>query len=193
MKLKDLLCRAALGNTTDILVFVEKFTPLLKKYSYLLRYEDAYYDLQLRLLELIPVIANNRQLQHDEQIAVYIKHSIRNEYFSLGKRNAEYIQRQFNLDEDTGIRNQIIEKNSSSWDDYFQIDCSDIFSDLTQSERLAVIGTIVQGYSSATIARHLGCTRQSVNQAKKRGLTKIRHALQLGAGKDNSDVPNDRE
>ena len=187
MELKKLLGSAALGNSADVLSFVERFTPLLKKYSTLLKYEDAYYDLQLRLLELIPIIANHPQLQYDKQISVYIKNSIKNEYFLLGRKNAEYVRRQFNLDNDFEEKDQIINQKGISVDDYFGVEFSDVFSRLTPSERLAIIGTVVQGYTSAYIARQLGCTRQSINQAKRRGLNKLRAALQLDVGKDETD------
>ena len=62
-------------------------------------------------------------------------------------------------------------------DDYLDIEYSDLFQNLTVSERLAVWGIVIQGLSAAEIARRQGCSRQSINQAKRRGLSKLRAQL----------------
>ncbi len=41
------------GDTKAFLELISCFYPLLKKYALLLKYEDAYYDLQIRLIEII--------------------------------------------------------------------------------------------------------------------------------------------
>lgn len=47
----DLFLNAYNGNSFAQLQIVQRFQPLLKKYAALLKYEDAYSDLQLYLLE----------------------------------------------------------------------------------------------------------------------------------------------
>ena len=49
----DLFLNAYNGNSFAQLQIVQRFQPLLKKYAALLKYEDAYSDLQLYLLELL--------------------------------------------------------------------------------------------------------------------------------------------
>ena len=46
----DLFLNAYNGNSFAQLQIVQRFQPLLKKYAALLKYEDAYSDLQLYLL-----------------------------------------------------------------------------------------------------------------------------------------------
>lgn len=45
--LSEAITSAQHNNPDSLLALIEKFKPLLKKYAYKLRYEDAYYDLQL--------------------------------------------------------------------------------------------------------------------------------------------------
>lgn len=49
----DLFLNAYNGNSFAQLQIVQRFQPLLKKHAALLKYEDAYSDLQLYLLELL--------------------------------------------------------------------------------------------------------------------------------------------
>ena len=48
-----LLIKQSRENNEALLELLEMFEPLLKKYSFMLEYEDAYHDLQVSLIEVI--------------------------------------------------------------------------------------------------------------------------------------------
>ena len=74
----DLFLNAYNGNSFAQLQIVQRFQPLLKKYAALLKYEDAYSDLQLYLLELLHSGKLTKlQRKDDGTLVKYIESSIR--------------------------------------------------------------------------------------------------------------------
>lgn len=170
MELRAIICRAALGSNEDILYLIDKFSPILKKYASLLGYEDAYNDLRLFFMELIRRIANNSNLESDAQIVAYIKTSIIHHYYAKSKEKRTYKGHHFALDWENDAAVRAVEASGATYDDYSAIEWEDLLSALTELERLTIIGIFRDCKSAAEIARKLGCSRQCVNQAKKRGL-----------------------
>ena len=83
----DLFLNAYNGNSFAQLQIVQRFQPLLKKYAALLKYEDAYSDLQLYLLELLHSGKLTKlQRKDDGTLVKYIESSIRHQYISLNSR-----------------------------------------------------------------------------------------------------------
>ena len=68
----DLFLNAYNGNSFAQLQIVQRFQPLLKKYAALLKYEDAYSDLQLYLLELLHSGKLTKLQRKDDGTLVYI-------------------------------------------------------------------------------------------------------------------------
>mgnify|MGYP001635075674 CR=1 FL=1 len=80
----DLFLNAYNGNSFAQLQIVQRFQPLLKKYAALLKYENAYSDLQLYLLELLHSGKLTKlQRKDDGTLVKYIESSIRHQYISL--------------------------------------------------------------------------------------------------------------
>ena len=61
---------------------------------------------------------------------------------------------------------------------YAEIDSQLLLYGLSESEQIAVKRIVIDGETAAAVAKQLGCTRQSVNQAKQRGLNKLKRNLQ---------------
>lgn len=180
MDLKERINESVKGNSEEMLSLVKQFDPLLKKYTYYLQYEDAYPDLQLKLLVVFSKIAENDLLKNDAQIISYIEIAIKNEYILLSKKQSEKNNTEYWIscqDDEDSLQNLIMAQ-SAVVDDYLDIEYFDLFQNLTISERLAVWGIVIQGLSAAEIARQQGCSRQSINQAKRRGLSKLRAQLE---------------
>ena len=49
----EMISNLQAGNKKELLKLIEYFQPLLKKYSFLLGYQDAYDDLQLSFIEFL--------------------------------------------------------------------------------------------------------------------------------------------
>ncbi len=79
-------------NLNSLEIICSKFAPLIKKYAHMLRYEDAYSDLQLCLIECIYKIPlNNGKFNlSDAYILSYIKKSVYFGYIALSQKNEKY-------------------------------------------------------------------------------------------------------
>ena len=173
MKLKEMIIRSATGDEEMTLQLISKFQFLIKSYSRKLGEEDTYYDLQLKFLELLPLIAQQSQLETDAQIIAYVQQAIKNEYIALSKKAVGYKKAFAKLPTDPDQMQWLFTSLGSKTDDYSTIYLADLFAQLTYSERNTVIRIAIWGYSAAEIARKLRCSRQNTNQAKRSGLEKI--------------------
>ena len=149
----DLFLNAYNGNSFAQLQIVQRFQPLLKKYAALLKYEDAYSDLQL-LTKL--------QRKDDGTLVKYIESSIRHQYISLNSRK-------------NAVDNSVIasvdeidfdQMSLSSNDEYPELLISDLHSVLQPSELTLLSQFVFKGMSIADIAEKSGVSRQAINRKK---------------------------
>lgn len=78
---KDLIIQSHAGDGSSTLKLIDKFNPLLKKYTYKLNYEDAYNDLLFDFLKFLNTIPLDSIRNPNEGILInYIKKSIHNSY-----------------------------------------------------------------------------------------------------------------
>lgn len=127
----DLFLNVYNSNSFAQLQIVQRFQPLLKKYAALLKYEDAYSDLQLYLLELLHSGKLTKlQRKDDGTLVKYIESSIRHQYISLNSRK-------------NAVDNSVIasvdeidfdQMSLSSNDEYPELLISDLHSVLQPSE-----------------------------------------------------------
>lgn len=78
----DLITKAKLGDQDSMMKILTAFTPLIKKYSYKLNYEDAENDL---IANTIQLVYDMPHFEHDGQAVAYIKCSVRNAYIKYVK------------------------------------------------------------------------------------------------------------
>lgn len=164
----DLFLNAYNGNSFAQLQIVQRFQPLLKKYAALLKYEDAYSDLQLYLLELLHSGKLTKlQRKDDGTLVKYIESSIRHQYISLNSRK-------------NAVDNSVIasvdeidfdQMSLSSNDEYPELLISDLHSVLQHSvlqpSELTLLSQFVfKGMSIADIAEKSGVSRQAINRKK---------------------------
>ena len=70
-----------------ILKLIDKFNPLLKKYAYLLKYEDALQDLIIFFIDLLYKIPDSLLQNYNEgKIVVYIEKSVKHQYVYMSKK-----------------------------------------------------------------------------------------------------------
>ena len=72
----------------------------------------------------------------------------------------------------------ILESSNATATSYDGVEIKLLLSTLTRMEQKAIAGIILNHETAAQLARELGCTRQSINQAKQRGLQKLKAAYQ---------------
>ncbi len=164
-----------LPDEAAALQLLEMFEKLLKKYARQLGTEDAYEDLRLFFLELITKLKGKDICSdNDGYIVSYIAKSIKNQYIFMSKqRNTDNVDTFSDISEEQMI---YIEQLAASDD---QTDISIYFpslNKLTEKEETILRLYFVNGYSIETISSQLKVSRQAVNQAKNRAISKIRDA-----------------
>ena len=170
----DLIDLSQSGNVDATLELVNRFNPLLRKYTYRLNFDDAYDELLVDFLVLIKTIQfHTFSICTEGAVVSYIHKSIYNSYIKLSKRinKLRNIQLFSDLDE-----NELyyIESIYSRNDDYSFLDtqCFELF--LSRPEASIIKMIFYSGYSISETALICGISRQAVNQTKKRALTKLK-------------------
>ncbi len=157
------------------LKLLEMFDKLLKKYARLLGSEDAYEELRLFFLELLGKIkGKNICSANDGYIVSYISKSIKNQYIALSK--SQNFRHEDTFSDVSEKQMNYIEQIAATDDN---IDISEFFpinNKLSDREEAILQWFFVEEYSVVEIAQKLHVSRQAVNQAKNRALSKIRLA-----------------
>lgn len=171
--LLELIEKGKEGNDDAVITLINKFNPIIKKYTHMLFYEDAYNDLILDFIQLIHNIKfeciNNKS---DGALVLYISKSIYNDYIkrsNILKKNNKTI---YFFDLSISERNHI-ELKESTTDNYFASEI-DLTNNLTKKEETIIRLLYVKNYSVKEIASKLNITRQAVNQSKIRALKKLK-------------------
>jgi RNA polymerase sigma factor (sigma-70 family) len=179
----DLISNCQAGDQEAMLLLLEKFTPILKKYAYKLFYEDAYDDL---VTDFIIIIKNIRLSQihnnEDGALIIYISKSIKSCFLKRLAilRNLQHIVVYSDLSEQELHQ---IESALATVDVYFKNDMPELNSILTESELLVINLIFISTYTVKEIADGLGVSRQSVNQVKIRALKKIQKSYWTSSNK----------
>lgn len=172
--IKELINR--LPDESATLQLLEMFDKLLKKYARLLGTEDAYEELRLFFFELLEKLKSKELCSESDGYAVnYISKSVKNQYIALSK--AQNVRREDTFS-DISEEQMVYVEQIAATDD--RIDITSYFPSedkLTEREKTILQGFFVYEFSIEEIAQKLNISRQAVNQAKNRALSKIRKAL----------------
>lgn len=170
----------AKNNENDMLLLIQMFYPLLKKYAGLLKDEDSFPALQANFIELIfkmdtKTISN----KEDSAILAYIKHAMYHYYIFLSKKTRIY--KRYNILESAlSYDNENIFENLIVYnDDHSSLIWKDIRSYLTNKEFIILYHLLVLGENGQDVAKQMGITRQAVYNLKKSALNKLRKKFSI--------------
>ena len=173
LMIKQLISK--LPDDTACITLLTRFEPLLKKYSALLTYEDAFEDLRAFFIELINKMANHEiALKSDGQIVNYIVISIQNYYIHLSKSHSFTPTLFSELSDEQLVHLDSITANE------FDFTLSEYFignTGLKKREIEILYMYYVQQFTVKEIARHFNISRQAVNQTKLRAIEKLKKTL----------------
>lgn len=140
---------------------INKFNPLIKKYSRKLNYDGADTDLIITFIETVykmPLTNSN-----DSCIVNYINKSITNKYIFLSKVNAQIKHSEKALE----LYN-LEDKNNIYIEDSILIRSS--LDKLSNIEKKILIEEYIKDYAETKIAKELKVSRQAVNKTKNKAL-----------------------
>ena len=174
-ELKDIIVSAQNYDEESLLHLIEKFKPVILKYSKRMNYdEDFYSSLILFFIETIHKIDLSKfKILTDHAIIKYISNSIYHQYILLSKcqKNVREYENQF----EDGDIDQWVGADHSTEKEISNMMINSLMKEyLTQREYICVKLMVIDGLSSTEAAKKLNISRQTVNEAKKRALRKIR-------------------
>lgn len=171
-KLYNLLVNSKNGNKNSTLDIIEKFNPLLNKYSRKLNYDGSYTDLIICLLETLKTIPieHNTKLRDDSSIVAYLHVSIKHKYISLSKKNCNIISNETELNTD------ILGENSYSYIDE-KLFISEIIDKLCDVQKHIIKSIYINTLSESMLAKQMNISRQAINRTKNRALKNLKKAL----------------
>ena len=176
--LLEQIVRAQEGSSEDLEALVEKFGPLLRKYSRKLFWEDALSDLTVAFLELIYALPVYRlRCTEDGALINYIAKSVYHTYVTLLNDYFSRPQEVASLDDATEAQKletiAYVDKRETS----AFLDLLDLCPALTERERTVLTLIFFWGYTSAEVAKHFSTSKQNINQTKLRALGKMRKII----------------
>lgn len=175
-KLYELVDKAKQGDKECILLIIEKFRPLVNKYSRYLNYDGADSDLIINLIEIVKNIPifKNEDMKKEECIVGYISNSLRYKYIKLSKKHSHIYNIETELTEGTmyGELNNSVESNVEN-----RIVINNALDKLSKKQKYIIQKIFEYGYKDSEIARELNISRQAVYKTKKKVLEKLKKEL----------------
>lgn len=173
-ELKDIILSAQNFDETAMQEVVEKFEPAINGYTRKMKNdEDFRSDITLYLIELIRNLnITSLRLQNDYALINYISCSLYHQYIRLSQRNAK-IRSHENYFDDEDIEKWlgIDYGTADSLDDMMT---ETIMKNLLSERECSCVKLmVIDGMTSSEAAEVLGIARQTVNEAKLRGLKKL--------------------
>ena len=174
-ELKNIIISAQNGDKNSMQEIIKTFTPLINKYTKRMRYdEDFKSDLILFMLEtVLSTDLSKLKTLNNYTIINYIKTAIYHQFIHLSKKksNLKHHENHFETEdiEEWLIADDVAPKKED------QILTKDLMKEkLSKREYVCVKLMVIDGLTSTEAAKILKISRQSVNEAKNRGLKKLK-------------------
>lgn len=154
------------NNDENILDILAIFDNIINKYSRKLNGEDTKQDLYVFLIKLINNIDNLTIVNYeDKQVLSYFSKALKNEYIRLSKKNNREKSNEYYNYEEIVWGYTLIESN---------IEVLDVINSLNSYEKSIINRVILNGDSVSEVAKETGKSRQAINQAKNRAISKLK-------------------
>lgn len=162
------------GNTNSILTLIEKFNPLIIKYSMKLSYDGSYSDLLISLLQIIhdiPIYRRNR-IEDDGFVVGYINASIKHKYICLAKKNSNILKIEVTKDMD------FIDENFNKFEAIENIlFLENLIGKLPSSQKKIIQEIYINNRSEIDLSRMLHVSKQAINRSKNKAIKRMRTYL----------------
>ncbi len=171
--LNHMVKKAQEGNEKSMIELIQKFSPLIRKYSRKLNYDDAEADIIIFLIETIKKIPifNNINLNKDECIVGYINTSIKNRYISLSKKYISIVSQETKLDVNIFLDYTLQDKQESIDNHIF---ITFLLDKLPHYQKQIIENIFINNIPEIYLSKRLHVSRQSVNRAKNRALSNLK-------------------
>lgn len=182
MTIKEKILNAQ-ADDQQLLECLEQFAPLLRKYARKLTSEDAYADLQLKLIQFILQFNPDKMRSSAEPyILSYLNRCIYNYYIYLSKqecleRMISPISSMGNADEDYTSDDILDRLCPPSPESYTHEEFDLLYRTLTVREAEIIIAIYYFGYTTREVASHYGVSAPAICQSKSNAIKKLKKAI----------------
>ncbi len=152
----NLIQRSRRGDSESLMYILEKFNPLIIKYTQKSNYDDAKSELTEKMLLLIHHIP---EMDNNGKIVSYIHTSIIHEYQKLSQQRKKQHSMNY-LDE-------CMFEDTSTQQDYSDIYFFNLLKPLSTRQQQIIKYKYYNGYTTNEIAKKLQISRQSVYRNEK--------------------------
>ncbi|WP_035288609.1 sigma-70 family RNA polymerase sigma factor [Clostridium sp. KNHs214] len=154
-----------------LLILIQKFNPLIQKYSKKLMYDGAESDLTIAFIEILNKIPLEKAtMKNSKFILSYINTSIKNKFIKLSKYNNAFLYNEIKLNLEITM-----DCNNNSIEDSLILNSA--LSNLSKYQRKIIIDKFFKEKSEIEISKELGISRQAVNKTKNIALKKLKKYL----------------
>lgn len=164
--ISTLIKKSKINDKESLWQLIEKFDPLINKYSRMLRYEDAKSELieyLIKVIKRMPIMTQDKEIK-------YISISMKNLYIKLSKNHESY-ENSIILNDQMEYFETATKKNEIS------IDIYNALQTLEDKERKIIYYRYFLGYSDSEISKKMLISRQAVHKARKKTLATLKHIL----------------
>ena len=181
--LKEKIQNAQNSSADDLLQITQQFSPLISKYARKLADEDAYFDLQLKLLEIVLNIDLSKMRDTKDFVLIsYIVRSLHNHYIYLIKaerlKNMTYAISSLKNDIEKDESRIMDELFPPTYDEYFAEEIDFLRKNLTAYETEIIIAACYMNISTREIAAHFGVSSPAISKVKTNALKKLRKVIE---------------
>jgi RNA polymerase sigma factor (sigma-70 family) len=172
--LYELIKESSKSNQQATLDIINKFSPLIKKYSRKLNYDGADTDLIIAIIVTINYLSkvqNPNIIDKEEHIVGYISKVIKNKYIELSKIQSHIYNTEVELNLDV-----VEDKLVTNLDDSILL--TELLDKLTPLQRKVIEDSILKDKLYKEISEELGISRQAVNKLKNRALKNLKEYLE---------------
>ncbi|MEG6511625.1 sigma-70 family RNA polymerase sigma factor [Desulforamulus ruminis] len=154
---------------SEVSLYINRFQPIIKKYSRKLNYEEAESDLIIFLLQLLKKVP---KFDSEKFLNSYIAKSIKNEYIRLNKKQQLINQKEILME-----INNFKHLTTSNVDIDLNIDIKNALKILSKRQRSVIHYKIFLGYSDSKTADILNVSRQAIFKTQKKALELLKKQL----------------
>lgn len=173
--LKRKVLSAQSGDEQAMMDIISLFEPIISKYYVLMHFdEDFKSEITMHLIELINSMDFTKfRIMNDGAIINFIKTSIHRKYILLSKFKNKILNHEICCEYNDSL--------GYDEEDYeFQSILDDLLVDemlncyLTNKEYVCFSMMVVKGFSASQVSKHLGLSRQAINNTKNRSIKRLK-------------------
>lgn len=183
----------AQNDSEQMYQLIKKFDPLIRKYSYRLRYEDAYSDIVLLFIEKIQKVnLNTLKSTNDNSMLKYIKKLVQNISYNLYYHSTHtsvipsFSLSEFENSDLSGIK-QKLDCYYSTTDECPIVTTDFLECNLTPYQANIIKYIFLKDYSIKQVSKIYGVSEEAITISKNRALKKLKKNLSPDSSKNQKN------